>query len=99
MESVKVPSHEDIKKKWEGMSSVYSDLIADNFRELTLTLANKIDADNGKMIVETGCGDGNLSVELALSKSEDARLVCIDIASNMCQLTCNKLDVLEQIVS
>ena len=99
MENKKAPSHEDIKKKWEAMSSVYTELIAENFRELVLTLANKIDAEKGEMIVETGCGDGNLSVELALSKSEEAKLVCIDIATNMCQLTSNKLEVLESILN
>jgi len=94
-----VPSSEKIKEKWEGMSSLYTDFIADNFRELVFTLANKIDSEGGQFIVETGCGDGNLSVELALSKAVEAKLVCIDISRNMCQFTSNKLQIAEKLVA
>lgn len=99
MEQKKViPTTIQIQEKWEQLSHLYSKFIAPNFRPLATCLANVIQAESGDYIVETGCGEGILSVELALGKPSDSKLVCIDLTHNMCRYTSKKLSILQGLV-
>lgn len=66
------PSHEKIKVQWDASTALYSEFLAENNRELALSLANKIDSEQGDYIIEVGCGDGNLSLDLAFMKQKEA---------------------------
>lgn len=93
-----IASTEQIKTKWESLSHLYSKYIAPNFRTLVTCLSNVIDAESGDYIVETGCGEGILSTELALGKKIGSELHCIDLTMNMCKYTAKKLSILEALV-
>lgn len=50
--------------------------------------------EDADIILEAGCGDGTIAVNICLEKKKDAKLVCCDIAERMCKIAAGKFDVL-----
>ena len=50
-----------------------------------------IDALASDVILEMGCGDGSITVDYAIRMKSKGRLICNDIAENMCKITAERM--------
>lgn len=65
-----------------------------NFMSMGHTLLNLVDIHNCESIIDAGCGEGTLAVEIALRKNPKAVLHPFDLSPHMTKITSAKLKVL-----
>ena len=91
------PSTEEIEKRWNKFCFNYSEFGAKYFRASALQMFDFVQAQKSDVILEMGCGDGTATIDFALMKRKDAKLICNDIARNMCIITVGRLRHLAQL--
>jgi len=87
-----------IEEFWQRIGKNYSKNSANYIVFKGLLMASFLDLQNAQNVVEVGCGDGRISVELALRKRVDAQLTLVDLAGIMCNLTATKVRKLAQLI-
>ena len=85
------PKSQDIEKRWDKFCFAYNRFAAKTYQASAATLFEFVGGAAADCIVEMACGDGTISVEIALNKKPSAKLVCNDISVNMCKVAYERL--------
>ncbi len=97
-QSLITPSTEDIEKRWNVFCFNYSQYSSRAFVGCGIGMWEYVDASEANTILEMGCGDGSITLEFALRMKVGAKLICNDIAENMCKITGERLERLKECI-
>lgn len=93
-----IPTEDDLVKKWNDICVKYSDSYSLVYMPMGLSMYSIICGEDSDSILEVGCGNGSLAVEILMKKKRSAKFVGVDISHSMCVLTREKMKLLEQLV-